>query len=49
MLPNQPKGDPEVISDTEGEEITPENPEIIKQFPVKDTPEDHKKVEEGKE
>lgn len=29
-----PKGEPKVISPTEGEEITPDNPEVIKQFPV---------------
>jgi len=34
--PNAPKGEPRVISDTEGEEITPDNPEVIKNFPVAD-------------
>lgn len=38
------KGEPRVISDTEDEEITPDNPEIVKQFPV-DT-KDPKAVEE---
>ena len=28
------KGDPRVTSDTKGQEITPDNPETIKQFPV---------------
>lgn len=32
-----PKGDPQVVSDTEGEEITPDNPEVVKQFPVDTT------------
>jgi hypothetical protein len=31
---NDNKGDPKVISNTKGEEITPDNPETIKQFPV---------------
>lgn len=34
-----PKGDPEVVSDTEGEEITPDNPEAVQQFPVDTTDE----------
>ena len=36
MLPSmdENKGNPEVVSDTEGEEITPDNPETVKQFPV---------------
>lgn len=38
ILPNDgPKGNPKVVSDTEGEEITPDNPEIVKQFPVDTT------------
>ena len=28
------KGDPKVVSDTKGQEITPDNPETIRQFPV---------------
>lgn len=40
-----PKGDPRVISDTEGEEITPDNPEKVKQFPVEDTEEARERVE----
>lgn len=41
-IPNDPtspnnKGEPRVVSDTEGEEITPQNPEIVKQFPVDTT------------
>ena len=49
-LPNQPKGDPEVVSDTKGEDITPDNPEVVKQTPVDTTDkEEVKKVEEGKE
>ena len=43
-LPSENKGDPRVISPTEGEEITPQNPEIVKQFPVDLT--DKKAVEE---
>jgi len=31
---NKPKGEPRVISDTRGEDITPQNPEIVKLFPV---------------
>ncbi len=51
-LDNQPgkgnlKGDPKVVSDTQGEEITPDNPEVVKQFPVENTEEDRKEVEEG--
>jgi len=36
MIPpmDNPKGNPKVVSDTEGEEITPDNPETVKQFPV---------------
>ena len=34
VLPSDPKGDPRVVSDTEGEDITPTNPETVKQFPV---------------
>ena len=44
MFPVSPKGDPEVISDTEGEEITPNNPETVKQYPVDTT--DKETVEE---
>jgi hypothetical protein len=33
LLPDS-KGNPKVISDTKGEDITPQNPEIVKQFPV---------------
>lgn len=40
-----PKGDPKVISDTKGEEITPNNPEVVKQYPVEDTEEARDKVE----
>ena len=42
MLPadQRPKGNPKVVSDTEGEEITPDNPEIVKQFPVDTTDEE---------
>lgn len=39
MLPpdtSSPKGEPVVISDTEDEEITPDNPEVIKNFPVEE-------------
>ena len=39
MLPpdtSSPKGEPVVISDTEDEEVTPDNPEVIKNFPVKE-------------
>ena len=39
------KGDPRVISDTQGEEITPDNPEIVKHFPVGDTKEAVQEVE----
>ena len=42
--PFENKGDPRLISPTEGEEITPKNPEIVKQFPVDLT--DKKAVEE---
>lgn len=38
------KGDPKVISDTEGEEITPDNPEIVKHFPV--DPDNKEQVDE---
>jgi hypothetical protein len=36
MLPtmDENKGNPKVVSETEGEEITPDNPETVKQFPV---------------
>jgi len=34
MVDSDNKGDPRVTSDTKGEEITPDNPETIKQFPV---------------
>ena len=45
MDPKQ-KGNPKVISDTQGEEITPDNPEIVKQFPVDTTdPKEVKQVE----
>jgi len=45
MLPNEgPKGNPVVVSDTEGEEITPDNPEVVKNFPVDTT--DPEAVEE---
>lgn len=44
--PDHIVGDPKVISDTEGEEITPDNPEVVKQFPVENTKEAHEKVEE---
>lgn len=27
-------GDPQVISPTQGEDITPENPEVVQDFPV---------------
>jgi hypothetical protein len=43
-LPNSPKGNPQVVSDTEGEEITPDNPEIVRQFPV--DPNNPEQVEE---
>lgn len=36
-LPLDNKGDPIVISDTKGEDITPQNPEIVKQVPVDTT------------
>jgi hypothetical protein len=39
-----PKGDPQVISDTQGEEITPDNPEVVKQYPVDTT--DKEQVEQ---
>lgn len=45
--PLNPKGDPKVVSDTEDEEITPSNPETVKQFPVDTT--DKKVVEEVEE
>lgn len=46
MIPaDHPKGDPKVISDTEGEEITPDNPEVVQQFPVENTKEAHDEVE----
>jgi hypothetical protein len=46
MLPNErPAGNPKVVSDTEGEEITPDNPEIVKNFPVDTT--DPEAVEEA--
>lgn len=51
VLPNplNPSGDPKVVSDTEGEEITPENPEIIRNFPVDTTDKEAvEKVEETK-
>ena len=38
------KGNPKVVSETEGEEITPQNPEVVKQFPVDTT--DKEEVEE---
>lgn len=44
FLGDIPKGDPKVVSDTEDEEITPTNPETVKQFPV-DTS-DKKEVKE---
>ena len=34
MVMSDNKGDPRVVSDTKGEDITPDNPEVIKQFPV---------------
>jgi len=43
--PDHIVGDPKVISDTKGEEITPDNPEVVKQFPVENTKEAHDKVE----
>jgi len=46
MLPNErPAGNPIVVSDTEGEEITPDNPEVVKNFPVDTT--DLEAVEEA--
>lgn len=46
MQPNDdPKGNPKVISETEGEEITTENPEVVKQFPVANTKEAKEEVE----
>lgn len=36
-LPLDSKGDPKVISDTKGEDITPQNPELVKQVPVDTT------------
>ena len=36
-VPSDGKGNPKVISDTKGEDITPQNPEIVKQFPVDTT------------
>lgn len=48
MLPSErPKGNPKVVSDTQGEEITPDNPEVVKNFPVDTT--DPKAVEEAEE
>lgn len=43
------KGNPEVVSDTEGEEITPDNPEIVKHFPVDTTNPDAVEDAEGTE
>ena len=43
------KGDPRVVSPTQGEDITPDNPEVVKQFPVDTTDKKEvKKVGEGK-
>jgi hypothetical protein len=42
---DNPKGVPKVTSDTEGEEITPDNPETVQQFPVDDTDEAHEAAE----
>jgi hypothetical protein len=44
-----PKGEPRVVSDTEGEDITPENPEIVKMFPVDTTNQDEVDRVEGTE
>lgn len=52
MLPSmdENKGNPKVVSDTEGEEITPDNPEIVKQFPVDTSdPEAVQEAEEGEQ
>ena len=49
MLPlDNPKGEPKVISETEGEEITPDNPEVVQQFPVENTKEAHDRAEKEK-
>ena len=47
MVDSDNKGDPRVTSDTKGQDITPDNPEVIKQFPVDTTDKKEVKKVEG--